>query len=92
MSARDIADRLPTGAAFRRQLGLGADVAEVALVDREGVRQRHRERFDVGVPVAGPQVEAKRRVLAPPGRLAAAELLTVIFGLKASVAQLTAWK
>ena len=80
------------GALFRGQLFLRADVAEVALVDLEGVRERHRERLDVGVAGAGPQVELERRVPGPRGRLAAAELATVIFGLKGSGAQLTTWK
>jgi len=44
-----VADRLAALAEFRLELGFGADVAEVALVDREGFRQRDRDRFEVGV-------------------------------------------
>ena len=54
------ADRLPAGAFRAAKFGLGAEVAEMALVDREGLRQGHRERFDVGVAGPGLEVEAKR--------------------------------
>ena len=89
---RRVADRLPAGALCRGQLFLGADVAEVALVDREGLREGHRERFDVGVAGAGPEVESRLGFLLRAGGLALPICVIVIFGLKGRVAQLTAWK
>ena len=56
------------------QFGFGADVAEVALVDREGGGEGDRDRFDVGVAGAGLEVEAQARVLGAGGLLVAAEL------------------
>ena len=68
------ADRLAPRALRSCQFGLRAEVAEVALVDREGLREGDRERFDVGVAFAGLQVEPQARVLGPSGGLLAAEL------------------
>ena len=48
----DEADRLAPGAVFAFELGLGAEVAEVALVDLKGLRQGDRDRFEVGVACA----------------------------------------
>ena len=60
----DRADRLAPGAVFVFELGAGAEVAEVALIDLKGLRQRHRDRFEVGVAGGGVEVELQGGVLA----------------------------
>ena len=65
----------------------------MALVDLEGFRQGDGDRFDVGVAGAGVEVELQG---SGPCRAAVAlwppSWVIVIFGAKASVTQLTAWK
>ena len=68
------ADRLAPGALIGGEFCSVADVAEVALVDLEGFRQGHRERFEVGVAGTGVEFDREARVLAslrwPCGRRA----------------------
>ena len=88
----DGADRLAPGAVGRFQFGFGAEVAEVVLVDLQGVGQGQRERFDVGVAFAGVEVEADRGSWPRAVALWPPSWVIDIFGAKGRVAQLTAWK
>ncbi len=89
---RDVADRLPAGAVFFFELGLGAEVAEVALIDLKGFRQGDRGDFRLASP--GVVLRSKRRagflpravVLWPPS------WVIDILGEKGRVSQLTAMK
>src|SRR5262245_19109009 len=65
---------MAAGAAFRLELLAGANVAEVALVDREGLGERHPDASDVCVSRARPEIEPQTRVSAPRRRLPPTQL------------------
>src|SRR4051794_4513386 len=68
------ADLPAAGALSCREFFLAAELSEVTLIDLEGVRQGHRQRFDVRVPCARGEVDFKTRVAAPMGRPLPADL------------------